>query len=95
MKYITIIKKPLLTEKTTLLTETGNIYCFEVGVSATKTQIKMAISDLFDVKVVRVSTVLSSKRSKSVMGRAKSSFDVKKAYVKVQAGQKIELFKAI
>jgi large subunit ribosomal protein L23 len=95
MKYLSIIKKPLLTEKTTQLTDTNNIYCFEVGVQASKTQIKFAVAELFDVKVLKVSTVVCSKRKRSPTGRASSVFKLKKAYVKIEPGQKIELFKTI
>lgn len=50
-----IVRKPLITEKATIALE-NNQYTFEVAPKATKPQIKNAIEQLFDVKVVGIST---------------------------------------
>eukprot|EP01156_Anaeramoeba_ignava_P007136 Anaeramoba_ignava/a350745_6.p4 GENE.a350745_6~~a350745_6.p4 ORF type:complete len:108 (-),score=15.32 a350745_6:347-670(-) len=55
-KVRTIIIRPLLTEKATILGEEQNKYYFEVAKDANKLQIKDAIEKKFDVKVVDVAT---------------------------------------
>jgi large subunit ribosomal protein L23 len=55
--FISLVKYPILTEKTIQLLQ-NNQYSFAVDKSATKTSIKVAIEELFDVKVVSVNTAL-------------------------------------
>ncbi|MBW4636776.1 MAG: 50S ribosomal protein L23 [Gloeocapsa sp. UFS-A4-WI-NPMV-4B04] len=50
-----LVRRPIVTEKATLLME-QNKYTFEVTPQATKPEIKAAIEDLFQVKVVQVNT---------------------------------------
>lgn len=90
----TLIKKPIITEKTLSLANEENIYTFEVAYSATKTQIKTLVEELFDVKVERVNiAILPSKRRRVGVKRLPSLKTVKKkALVKVEAGKTIELF---
>ncbi|NPA35106.1 MAG: 50S ribosomal protein L23 [Chlorobi bacterium] len=58
MKPHEIIKRPILTEKSTQLQEKFNRYVFEVDMRANKLQIKDAIEKLFGVKVVKVNTMI-------------------------------------
>jgi len=51
-----VILRPLITEKATQLSERHNAYSFEVNPLATKTEIKLAVEALFDVKVADVRT---------------------------------------
>jgi large subunit ribosomal protein L23 len=51
-----VIVRPLITEKATHVSERHNAYTFEVNPLATKTEIKNAIENLFDVKVLEVRT---------------------------------------
>jgi large subunit ribosomal protein L23 len=62
-----IIRRPLVTEKATLLLE-NNQYTFEVSPKATKLEIKAAIEELFDVKVISVNTS-TPPRKKRRMGK--------------------------
>lgn len=62
-----IIRRPLVTEKATLLLE-NNQYTFEVSPKATKLEIKAAIEELFDVKVISVNTI-TPPRKKRRMGK--------------------------
>lgn len=62
-----LIRRPILTEKATRLME-ENKYTFDVFPGATKPQIKAAIEDLFQVKVVQVNT-LNKPRKKRRVGR--------------------------
>lgn len=95
MNYTDIIIKPLMTEKSSQLTDGLNTYCFEVIREANKNQIKGAIEKLFDVKVLNVNTLMNSSKTKK-FGRFMSKVaGNKKAYVQIEQGQKIELFKSI
>ncbi len=88
-----VIRRPLITEKTTALKETARAVCFEVHRDATKPEIKKAVETLFGVKVsgVRVATVHGKvKRQGRYSGRRP---DWKKAYVVLKQGEKmIEFF---
>lgn len=90
-----VILKPLLTEKTTAATEANNIYTFEVNKKANKYQIKNAIETYFDVKVSNVRTAIIAGKVKRAGRHIKKTSSWKKAYIKVQDGQKIELYKNI
>jgi large subunit ribosomal protein L23 len=90
-----VIKRPLLTEKSDSLRETGNQYCFEVAVEATKHDVKEAVESLFGVQVtkVRVQNRLGKvKRLGRNQGRRASW---KKAFVSLAADNHIELFEGI
>lgn len=95
MNYTNIIVKPLLTEKSSQLTDTANTYCFEVARAANKNQIKSAVEKLFDVKVLNVNTLVNSSQTKRFGRFTSKSKGGKKAYVQIEQGQKIELFKSI
>jgi large subunit ribosomal protein L23 len=88
-----VIRRPLITEKTTALKETQRSLCFEVHRDASKPEIKKAVETLFGVKVadVRVANVHGKvKRQGRYMGRRS---DWKKAYVVLKQGEKmIEFF---
>ncbi|MEC4813172.1 MAG: 50S ribosomal protein L23 [Scytonema sp. PMC 1069.18] len=60
-----LVRRPILTEKATIMME-QNKYTFEVTPKATKPQIKAAVEDLFDVKVLQVNTSLPPRRKKRV-----------------------------
>jgi large subunit ribosomal protein L23 len=94
MTIYEVIKAPLVTEKSTLLKETGNTYLFEVDMRADKPLIKKSVEQLFKVKVknVRTSIVPSKvKRFGQAHGRTKAW---KKAIVTLASG-KIELFEGV
>jgi large subunit ribosomal protein L23 len=88
-----VIRRPLITEKSTTLKEQQNTVCFEVHRDATKPEIKKAVEGLFGVKVkdVRVARVHGKvKRQGRYFGRRP---DWKKAYVVLKQGEKmIEFF---
>ena len=89
-----LIKRPIITEKTLSLANQENVYTFEVAYNATKTQIKALIEELFDVKVKKVNIIiLPSKRRRVGVKRMPSLKTVqKKALVKIEAGKTIDLF---
>ena len=90
-----ILIKPLLTEKSSIETENTNRYVFKVQPKANKYQIKDAVERMFDVKVINVKTAVLPGKVKRAGRSIKKSSSWKKAYVKIQDGQKIELFKGI
>jgi len=85
-----LIKRPLVTEKNTLRAGVQNEYAFEVALTANRKQIKQSIEKLFDVKVVRVNTMIcrSSPRRLGKMGGQRQLW--KKALVKLREGDKFD-----
>ena len=84
-----IIRAPLITEKATQLSEHGQ-FVFRVAPKATKPEIKAAIEGLFGVTVVAVNTLVQKGKSKRFRGRPGQRSDVKKAFVRLAAGQSID-----
>lgn len=91
-KLFNIIKRPVVSEKSTALAEIANRYVFEVEPTATKIEIKAAVEQLFKVKVKAVNTsMMHGKNKRSGKYNYKRS-NWKKAVITLVAGQKIELF---
>ncbi len=90
-----IIKRPLITEKTTRLKEEGNHIAFVVDLKASKIEIGQAVEKLFKVKVLRVHTMnMVGKRKR--MGRFMGwKSDWKKAIVTLREGDRIEFFEGV
>lgn len=86
-----IIRHPVLTEKSTKLLEEANAYVFVVHKSATKPEIKDAIERVFGVKVVSVNTMVNKGKTKVFKGRTGYRADFKKAIIKLEANNKIDL----
>ncbi len=84
-----VIRRPLVTEKSTMLRESGaNVIAFEVDPSANKIEVKRAVEELFKVKVedVRLFNVRGKmKRMGRFAGRRR---DWRKAYVRLKEGEK-------
>jgi large subunit ribosomal protein L23 len=87
-----IIYRPLVTEKGFHKAERYNQYAFEVHPKATKHDIRRAVEDLFDVKVVRVN--IQNRKGKPRRTRFKYSHtqDWKKAIVKLDPEHRINFF---
>lgn len=86
-----IIKYPLMTEKSTKILETSNGYVFIVDKTATKFDIKNAVERIFDVKVLSVNTLINKGKNKTFRGIPGRRSDFKKAIVRLEEGNKIEL----
>lgn len=86
-----VIRRPLITEKATRALEL-NHYTFEVDHRAAKPAIKAAVESLFSVKVVGVSTMNPPRRTRRVGRFAGKRAQVKKAVVRLAAGDSIPLF---
>lgn len=90
-----IIKKPLITERATILREKENKYLFKVDKTATKGQIKQAIENLFKVKVEKVHTSIVPGKLRRLGAHAGYKPDWKKATVKVKQGQEIKMVEEV
>lgn len=90
-----VIIKPLLTEKSSVLTDERSVYCFQVTKQSNKYDIRNAVEKYFNVKVTKVRTLVNPGKTKRTKSGIKKSAGFKKAYVQVADGQKIELFKGI
>ena len=89
-----IIKKPIVTEKSTRLMEM-NKYCFVVDRRANKIQIKEAIETIFNVRVLDVNTMQMLGKMKR-MGRHEGRRPSwKKAVVTLEPGSRIEYFEGV
>jgi large subunit ribosomal protein L23 len=83
-----IIRRPLVTEKSTILREEGNVIAFEVNPNANKIEVKRAVEELFKVKVEEV-RLLNVRGKMKRMGRfVGKRRDWRKAYVRLKEGEK-------
>lgn len=89
-----ILRKPIITEKSTLLSEQGR-YVFEVAKSATKHDIKRAVEEAFDVTVVRVHTMGVRGKRKRFGPKITTLRSWKKAIVTLAPGESITLFEGV
>ena len=86
-----ILKKPILTDKTTKLLE-NNQYCFAVNPSSNKLTIKNAIENTFKVKILRINSLHSPPKKKKI-GRSEGyKTKYKKVIVTLSKDSKINLF---
>ena len=92
MKLTDVIRRPLITEKTTVMRGDGRTLVFQVARDANKVDIKRAVEQLLGSKVESVRTTLAHakmKRQGRFVGRRP---DWKKAYVKLREGEKLPEF---
>lgn len=90
-----VIHRPLVTEKGVDKKEKERTLCFEVASDANKTQVKAAVEKLFKVKVAEVRTANFEGKLRRRGKFAGYRSDWKKAYVKLQEGQKVPEFAEI
>ena len=92
MKVTDVIRRPLITEKTSVAREAGNTLVFEVHKAATKIDIKHAVEKLFGAKVATVRTSITHGKMKR-QGRFEGQrSDWKKAWVRLRDGEKVPDF---
>ena len=92
MNATDVIKRPIITEKGTLVNELGNQVVFRVHPRANKVEIRQAVESLFKVRVEKVRTTRQLGKIRRVgkhMGRRP---DWKKAYVTLAEGNRIDFF---
>jgi len=93
-----ILRRPLITEKSSYQSSVLNKVVFEVARKATKAQIKQAVEDIFEVEVERVNVMnMPAKSARKGRGRRlvirRSSY--KKAIVTLAEGQSIDVFEGV
>ena len=92
MNIYDVIKKPLVTEKTTVEKDTKNVIAFVVNRAANKIEIKAAVEQLFNAQVSEVNTVnVAGKTKRTAKGIGKRS-NWKKAYVTLKEGSNVDFF---
>jgi large subunit ribosomal protein L23 len=87
-----VIRRPIISEKSTALAEVGNRYAFEVATQANKQEIRDAVQRLFSVKVLKVHTMNMHGKVKRVGRFETKRPNWKKALVTLAEGQKIDFF---
>ena len=92
MKQTDIIRRPLITEKTSILREDGKTIVFQVARGANKVEIKRAIEKLLGAKVASVRTSIVHGKIKRQGRFAGQRPDWKKAYVTLREGEKMPEF---
>ncbi len=90
LKAYDIILSPVITEKSTLVSEANQII-FNVPKTATKPAIKAAVEALFNVKVKAVNTLVRKGKKKTFRGRTALLSDAKKAIVTLEEGHSIDV----
>jgi large subunit ribosomal protein L23 len=87
-----VLKRPVVTEKGITKKEEERTLCFEVAAGANKIQVKQAVEKLFNVRVEEVRTANFEGKIRRRGRFAGYKSDWKKAYVKLQPGQKVPEF---
>jgi large subunit ribosomal protein L23 len=90
LKSYDIIVSPVITEKATMASEYNQVV-FKVRPDATKTDIKRAVEQLFNVKVKAVNTLIRKGKLKQFRGLHALQSDTKKAIVTLEAGHAIDV----
>ena len=89
-RVLSVLRAPRISEKSAKLAE-HNQYVFEVAANATKSDVKAAVEQLFDVSVLSVNMANIKGKLKLFRFRAGRKADVRKAYVRLAEGQTIDV----
>ena len=92
MRETEVIRRPVITEKTTIQREDGQTIVLEVAIRSTKVQIKQAVERLLGSKVASVRTAISHGKIKRQGRYAGQRPDWKKAYIRLREGEKVPEF---
>lgn len=90
-QYYGIVKRPVVTEKSTSMQQLRNQFTFEVATGANKIEVRKAIETLFSVKVVKVNMVPMRGKAKRMFGRPGETKPWKKAVVTLKKGDSIDI----
>jgi large subunit ribosomal protein L23 len=90
-----VIRRPVITEKAMLLADYDNQYTFEVVMKANKQMIRDAVEEAFDVKVLKVRTMVVPGKPRRWGRRVSHTPAWKKAIVTLVQGDSIELFEGV
>ncbi|WP_298622502.1 50S ribosomal protein L23 [uncultured Legionella sp.] len=89
-RLMMVLREPHTSEKATVMADKFKQFTFKVLKSATKTEIKMAVEHIFNVKVKRVSVINVKGKSKRFKQTSGKRSDWKKAFVSLHADQDID-----
>lgn len=89
-QYYDIIRRPLVTEKTTSMQERCNQFCFEVAPTTNKVEVRKAVETLFSVNVQNVNILRMPSKHRRMFGRPGTTRPWKKAIVTLAQGETIE-----
>ena len=92
MKLTDVIRRPLVTEKTSILREDGRTIVFQVASAANKLEIKRAVEQLLGAKVDSIRTSIAHGKVKRQGRYAGRRPDWKKAFVKLREGERMPEF---
>ena len=92
MNIYDVIKKPLITEKTTTEKDARNIIAFVVHRDANKIEIKESVEKLFKAEVIAVKTAMVAGKVKRVGKQLGKRANWKKAYVTLKEGSNVDFF---
>lgn len=85
-----VLVAPHVSEKGTMLAEASSQHVFKVAPDATKTEVKVAVEELFKVKVDKVRILNNKGKTKRFGGRMGKRSDLRKAYVTLASGNDID-----
>jgi large subunit ribosomal protein L23 len=94
IKHYDVIKSPVVTEKSTLLSQQNKV-TFKVDVRANKQDIKKAVEALFKVKVKSVNTINQEGKIKLFRGRPGQRNATKKAIVTLAEGETLDVMSGV
>lgn len=94
MHTFQVLKRPVVTEKSTFMQEKGR-YTFEVAMGASKQQVKDAVEKAFGVQVVQVNTMTVRDKSRRYGPRVVPARQWKKAIVTLAPGDTITIFEGV
>ena len=92
MNLTDVIRRPLITEKTSILREDGKTSVFQVAAGANKIDIKRAVEHLLGAKVASVRTSIAHGKVKRQGRYVGQRSDWKRAYVRLRDGEKLPEF---
>lgn len=92
MNIFEVIRKPLVTEKTTIEKDNKNVITLVVDKRANKLEISSAVKELFKVEVTSVNTINVAGKFKRVGKSLGRRCNWKKAYVTLKEGSSVDFF---
>ena len=95
MELHQVIRRPLITEKSSIGREEFNLATFAVDPRATKHDIRRAVETLFEVEVLGVRTMRQPRKAKRVGMKIGRRAEWKKAIVELAEGHSIEFFEGV
>lgn len=90
-QYFDVIRRPLVTEKSTAMQGMRNQFTFEVSADTNKVEVRKAIETLFSVKVLKVNIVSMPSKARRMFGRPGQTKPWKKAVVTLRKGDSIDV----